>query len=162
MTMVAMPPWVGAVLLTLALVLPGPAQAQLFSCEISASGVSFGTYDPLSASDTQVTGTVTVSCAEIASLLVSYDIELTTGGSGTYFSREMAAGSHTLEYQLYTDSARTTVWGDGSGSTGVVHDSYLVYVTTHTEDYPVYGTIPAGQMVAPGSYADSITATVIY
>lgn len=153
-----------AVLLLAGLIASPPATALLYTCEVSAVGVSFGAYDPFSGSDSDATGEVTVTCSllELTSLLVSYDIELSTGGSGTYSSREMAAGSHTLEYQLYTDAARTTVWGDGSGATEVVSDGYLLSLGPETRNYPVYGAVPPGQWVAAGSYADTITVTVNY
>lgn len=153
-----------AVWLLVALLVPWPAAAQLYSCDVSAVGVSFGSYDPLAFSDTESTGEVSVTCSllGLTSLLVNYEIELSTGGSGSYFPREMVAGTHTLEFQLYTDAARTTVWGDGSGATYTVSDGYLLGLGDVTRHYSVYGTLPANQMVAAGSYADTITVTVNY
>ncbi|MDN3556612.1 Csu type fimbrial protein [Halomonas maura] len=151
------------ILLVAGLGMPRPAAALLESCEVSATGVSFGTYDPLDASDTEAAGNVEVTCTVVlVGLLVTYDIELSTGGSGTYFPREMASGTNSLEYQLYTDATRATVWGDGVSGTGTRGFNTFLSVGTHTQDYAVYGSIPAGQMVEAGSYSDTITVTVLY
>lgn len=151
------------ILLVVGLGMPRPAEAYLDWCEVAATGVNFGTYDPLNASDTEATGNVAVTCRVVLlGLVVTYEVELNTGGSGTYFPREMTSGTSTLEYQLYIDSARNTVWGDGTGATDTWSFGSLIQVGTHTENFPVYGTIPSGQMVAAGSYSDTITVTVIY
>lgn len=150
--------------LTAGLLLSQPAMALLETCEVSATSVDFGIYDPLSGSETQSTGEIEVTCslAELAEVLVEYEIKLSTGGSGTYFPREMESGASILEYQLYTDSSRTTVWGDGSEGTSTVTDGYLLEVLSETRTYPVYGSIPPDQMVAAGTYGDTITVTLEY
>ncbi|MBD3828778.1 MAG: spore coat protein U domain-containing protein [Stenotrophomonas sp.] len=141
-----------------------PAQALFASCTTSASGVAFGTYPPFSASPTDSTGTVTVTCTPLlAGLLVSYTIALSTGSSGNYASRSMSSGVSTLQYQLYTDSARSTVWGDGSAGTATISDSYLLdLLVPKTRNYTVYGRIPALQPASPGAYGDTIMVTVTY
>jgi spore coat protein U-like protein len=72
----------------------------------------------------------------------------------------MGAATATLDYQLYVNTARTTVWGDGTGGTATVQDGYLLGVGSETRSYPVLGRIPGGQNVPVGSYADSIVVTV--
>jgi spore coat protein U-like protein len=68
-----------------------------------------------------------------------------------------------LNYNLYTTSARTTVWGDGSSSTGTVSDSYLLGLGAGTStDYTVWGRIPMQQNVPTGTYNDSVVLTVEY
>jgi spore coat protein U-like protein len=64
----------------------------------------------------------------------------------------MLNGAAALNYGLYTDAGHTTNFAtlasaNGTGS-GVV--------TT------VYGQVAAGQYVAPGTYTDTVTATVTY
>lgn len=153
------------VALALALVaLPLPARALLVSCTTSASGVAFGSYLPFSASPLDSTGTVTVTCTPLLlGLLVNYSIALSPGTSGSYASRTMLAGSSPLHYQLYTNAARSTVWGNGSGGTAVVSDGYTIALLLPvTRNYTVYGRVPALQAVAPGSYVDTIVVTVSY
>jgi len=141
--------------------LPSPAAA--LSCTVSAGNHAFGSYSPFSPSTVDSASTVQVSCsATIIAVLVSYDIQLSTGQSGTYSPRRMASGSNNLLYNLYTNSARTTVWGDGTAGTSIVSDSYLVVIGTTARNYSVYGRVPALQNAPPGSFADTITVTLNY
>lgn len=145
------------------LVLALPVAANAATCNVSATTVGFGGYDTLSPLNDDATGTVTVSCSGgLISLLVSYNILLSKGGAGTYTPRRMASGSNTLNYNLYTNITRTTIWGDGTGGSSIVSDGYLVGLFVVTRNYTVYGRIPALQNVASGSYVDTITATVNY
>lgn len=140
--------------------LPLPAQAV---CSTSATLVAFGSYNPFAVGNSDSAGTITVSCSGgLISLLVSYDIKLSPGLYGTYAARRMGAGSSRLSYNLYTNAARTTIWGDGSGGTGFVSDGYLLGLLTVNRNYSVYGRLPAAQNVAPAAYSDTITVTVEY
>jgi spore coat protein U-like protein len=124
--------------------------AQATVCTASTTSVNFGSYDSFDSGATLSTGTVSVICDVVA----TYSIGITAGIAGS-FVRAMASGAHRLNYNLYTDSTRAVVWGDGSsgsarigssGTTGAVHT--------------VYGRIPALQRVPAGSYADLLTVTV--
>lgn len=155
----------GMCLLTMVLMLlpvSGWCECLLCNCSVSATGVAFGNYNQLDASPADAAGNVQVSCGPLLGVTVSYDITLSTGGSASYTPREMASGANQLQYNLYTTSGRSIVWGDGTAGTSVVSDSYLLGLLTTTRNYPVYGRIPAGQNSAAGAYADSITVTVIY
>lgn len=150
------------VLLAAAALLPAAARA---SCSASAAPTLFGTYNPLSASANLSTGSVTVTCGiNSIAILQSYTVALSTGGSASYAPRRMHAGANTLQYQLYRDAGRTSVWGDGTAGSAVVSGGFLLSVlvpvsATHT----VYGRIPALQTSVPvGSYTDTITVTVSY
>ena len=137
----------------------------LCTCSVSATPVSFGVYDPFSSSPSDTSGTITVSCTGlVVSVLVSYDILLNKGiHASSFLPRQMASGVNTLDYNLYTDSTRTTVWGDGTGGTSIVTDGYLLGLFTVNRDYTVYGRIPASQTgVHTGDYSDTITVTVNY
>lgn len=151
-----------AMLLPLLVALAPSARAV---CTTSAAPTLFGNYNPLSASANESTGSVTVTCGvNSVAVLQSYTIALSTGGSGSYATRRLQAGASTLQYQLYRDLGRTSVWGDGSGGSAVVTGGFLLSVlvpvsATHT----VYGRIPALQTSVPvGSYTDTITVTVTY
>lgn len=146
------------------ILLAQPAWGLLSWCTVSATPVSFGTYDVFDASPTDTAGTVSVTCRVILlGLLVSYKVSLDTGGSSSYNPRKMQkGGSYTLGYNIYKDSARTQVWGDGSSGTSTLSVSKPVQVGTHTDDYNLYGRMSAGQNVEAGSYSDTITVTVEY
>ena len=143
-----------------------PAAAQAGTCTISATGVSFGTYIPSNASPTDITGTVTVTCSSTINETISYEIALNPGvNSGSSFSnRRMTNGATFLSYQLYTNSTRTTVWGDGTGGTSTVTDRFRCNrCTNRKENYTDYGRLPGLQWnAAPGFYGDTITAMVTF
>lgn len=63
-----------------------------------------------------------------------------------------------LRYNLYLDSSRTTVWGDGTGGTRVYSDR--AQPNNHTVTVPVFGRIYGAQDVGAGSYADSLIVTL--
>ncbi len=128
------------------------AQVQT-SCQVSASDLAFGTYDPGSATDATGTSTISVKC----SLLTPYTLGLSYGANASGNVRQMANGTERLSYQLYQDAAGLNIFGlvsDLLGASGV--GTGLTVPTT------VYGKIPAGQNVAPGSYSDQITVTLDY
>lgn len=148
-----------------ALALGALASSARASCSASAVPTLFGSYNPLSASANDSTGSVTVTCGIHAiAILQSYTVALSTGSSGSYAPRRMQSGAATLQYQLYRDAARSSVWGDGTAGTALVSGGFLLSVlvpvsATHT----VYGRLPGLQTTAPpGSYTDTITVTVTY
>ena len=137
------------------LLVSGTARA---SCTISvSSGVGFGTYDVFSTTPNDSTGSVLLKCAPpyTATVIVS----MTRGASASFIPRTMKKGADSLEYNLYGDAAHTLTWGDGTSGTV---QCYVTYTGTFQLSIPVYGRIAAGQDVAAGSYADTITVAVNY
>lgn len=161
-----------SLLLVLMLTSLGISAAQAAaSCSVSAGGVNFGTYDPLLGSANDSTGQVNVTCtANYPPLVetVNYTVSLSSGSSGSFSARRMQAGSARLNYNLYTTSARSAgqIWGDTTGGSVIMNGAmtigFFFWPTTHTDLLTIYGRIPAGQDVAAGSYADSITVTVTF
>jgi len=133
------------------------------TCSVSASTVAFGNIDTTSSSNVDTTGNVQVTCSVLLlGLNVSYTIDLNTG-NGTFSQRKMKNASFSLNYNLYTDSARSLIWGDGTSSTSIVSDSYNLAILSMTRNYTVYGRVPGPQISAAyGSYSDTITVTVNY
>lgn len=124
-------------------------------CNVSATNLAFGNYDPLSLLDQDGTSTITVQC----SLGTTYDIGLDPGsGAGaTVAARKMTKGADTLTYSLYQDLARLLVWGNTVDS-----DTLPGIGTGLAIPQVVYGRIPAGQNVNTGSYSDTVTVTVTF
>jgi len=143
---VALVPWLLAVALAMT-----AQQGWAATCSLSAQGVSFGSYDVFSNVALDSTGNIDVTC-DVSS---SYSISLSQGG-GSYALRAMANGAHRLDYNLYTDATRTTVWGDGNGNTAIVSGSGT------TGNHTVYGRIPARQNAYVGGYIDTITVTLTF
>jgi spore coat protein U-like protein len=129
----------------------GPAEAQ--NCSISVpKSVAFGTYDVYGAF-VDTTGTVRVGCFFANNVTV----DLSRGNAPSFIPRYMVNGIQHLNYNLYLDAARTTIWGDNTG--GSSH-SVLGTIVFRNIEITIHGRIPAGQDVTAGAYTDSITATV--
>jgi spore coat protein U-like protein len=140
------PRWLYACLLAIA----APC-AQSAGCNVSTVGLNFGNYDVFSTLDDDITGTISVNCQDST----SYSISLSSG-SGTYSARTLLSAGNLLNYNLYLDPTRLTIWGDGSATTGTVNGTGM------TGSYTVYGRIPARQNAVVGIYADIVTVTVVF
>jgi spore coat protein U-like protein len=133
-----------------------PVSAVISSaCSVTASALSFGAYNPTSGSPLDGTSAISVYCTVGSAYTVALDIG--TGGGG-YTARAIANGANVLDYNLYTSSARTTVWGDGTGATSAVAGSGAGLLTPSTQT--VYGRIAALQDKPAGTYTSTITVTV--
>lgn len=143
------------------LVLP-TASAASHTCLVTSLPVTFGVYDPLSASALNGTGQVSVTCTLLlgTSDSVAYSIQLSAGGAGSYSPRQMSGVGSSLNYNLYRDASRTLVWGDGAGGTVTSSDSYTLGLVPELRSYVVYGRIDSGQGAAAGVYADAVLVTL--
>src|ERR1700689_4415567 len=112
-------------------------------CGVSTAGVAFGSYDPILGQNRDTSGTISVSCTGNSGDAVSYTILLSTG-NGSFLTRTMVGATVPLQYNLYTDIARSQVWGDGTDGTIVVSDSYSLSTSPTMRNYTVYGRIPSG------------------
>jgi spore coat protein U-like protein len=146
-------------------VVAAPAVAAV-TCNVSAPNVSFGSYDVFAGSQVTSTTTISVTCTLTGpkTTTVSYDIALSPGLSNSFSPRTMKSGAWALNYNLYSNSTRTTVWGDGSGSNPTVLGSMTLTkaAPTNTDSPTAYGSVPALQDVGVGAYSDNITITVTY
>ena len=139
--------------LTIALGLAAPAEA---ACTISTSPLSFGFYNVFSPTPLDSTGSVTFRCGNRDHDIT---ISLDRGGAPTFNPRRMLKGAEALEYNLYLNAARTTIWGDGTGGTQAFFENNP---QPNNQDIviPIYGRVPAGQDVSAGTYSNTITATI--
>lgn len=133
------------------------------SCTITTTAVAFGVYNPIVANkDTALdgSGAVNVTCTNgsTVGITLSDGTNVATGGTVSEPARRLlnanVAGNY-LSYQLYTATARTTVWG-GATSVSSTGTGSAVAVA-------VFGRIPAGQTTARvGSFSDVVVATVTF
>ncbi len=130
------------------------------SCSVGTTAVTFGTYVPTTLKTAN--GNVAVTCSALVIFTVSYVISMAKGNSATYTPRFMSLVSNQLNYNLYTTGAFTSIWGDATGGTVTVSDSYTSVGLSTTRNYTVFGRIPASQFVTPGTYTDSVLVTVTY
>lgn len=126
------------------------------ACNVSAvapTTLAFGTQGPLTANVDQ-TSTITVTCTN----LLPYSVGLGFGQNGTSnTTRKMALAGNFVAYQLYSDAARTTVWGNTPGT-----DTVAGTGNGNAQTLTVNGRVPAQTTPAAGSYADLVAVTVNY
>lgn len=82
----------------------------------------------------------------------SYTIGISGGSSGNTANRTMKSGAVTLKYALFRDAARTQNWGNVAGT-----DTYAGSGSVAFVNIPVYPRVAAGQIVAPGTYVDTVS-----
>ena len=129
------------------------------ACNVSSAAVQFGTNLPVPAtSNIDVQATVAITCANGTPYTIAANAG--NGAGATVASRRMRliGGSALLTYSLYTDAARTTIWGDGTAGTVLLTGT----ANGATQQIPVYGRIPSGQSPASGTYFDTVTLLVTF
>jgi spore coat protein U-like protein len=138
------------------------AVPEVLACSVGVGPVAFGMYQRGTPAATAGQGAIGLQCPNLAGA-TTVTISLGPGLYGpSVAARAMGAGASRLAYGLYTDAARTTIWGDGSAASATVSDVLAAGVGPVNRVYPVYGRLPAGQSVPPGSYADSLLVTVSF
>lgn len=133
------------------------------NCTIDASaGLAFGAYDPVvtnatTGTDLAGSGTISTTCTNGApvTLLLGQGTNPDTGSTDAAPLRRMLSGTTDyLSYQLYTDSGHATVWDNTAGES--------LTGTGVTASTTVYGLVTKGQNVKPGTYNDTVVATVSF
>jgi spore coat protein U-like protein len=118
-----------------------------------AIDLAFGAY---TGTQTDATSTVTVTCTNTT----PYNVGLNAGtfAGATVSTRRMTgADANGLAYSLSQDASRTVNWGNTVGT-----DTVSGTGNGGAQALTVYGRVPANQFIAPGAYADTITATVTF
>ncbi len=122
------------------------------SCHITATALGFGSY----AGALDVASSIlTLTCTDTTSYSVGLSAGATPGATVT--NRQLASGTARLGYALYSNAGRTVNWGDTVGT-----DTVAGTGNGSAQVLTVYGRIAAGQLVRPGTYSDTIIATVTY
>lgn len=127
------------------------------SCLISSSpGMNFGSYSVATPTSLDSTGGITISCDKNTQAIVAIGQSPNSGG---FDPRQMklTTGSDLLSYNLFTTSARTVIWGDGTGTTETVREHAFSGIPL---TLTIYGRIPAGQDVSAGFYSENLTVIV--
>ena len=128
------------------------------NCIINAPDLNLGTFE----GDNNLTASSTISVRCTSG--TTFFVDLSTG-AGTYANRTMSNGTDTLSYNLYTNNTYTTVFGDGTGSTGRGSGTGAGMAIGNAQSLIVYGRLLASANTGPvgaGTYTDTITATITY
>lgn len=130
------------------------------ACTVSGSVLNFGnSIDPLSAGvPLDASSTLTVQCTNTTPYSVALNAGANAGGPANFGARAMMNGSYALPYQLYLNSGRSTVWGDGTNTSSPVTGTGSGSSQTLT----IYGRVPSLTGTVPGSYSDTVTVTISY
>ena len=120
----------------------------------SATALDFGAAGVLTANVDQ-TSTVQVQCTNTTPYNIGLDAG--TGTGATVAVRKLTSGGANVNYTLYSDAGRTTLWGNT-----VSTDTVAGTANGASQSYTVYGRVPAQTTPAPGTYTDTVTVTVTY
>jgi spore coat protein U-like protein len=123
------------------------------TCAISATTLAFGNYSGVLINSTSA---LTVTCTNKTVFDIGLDAG-THGGSVTTRKMMVGTAGSTLNYSIFRNSGRTLNWGNTVGT-----DILQSTATGAAVQYTVYGQLPAGQPLTPGTYSDTIAATVTY
>lgn len=126
--------------------------ARASSCTLSSgttSTLNFGTVNPLLPGDTVADGQIAVTC-NFTALALGARLCFSLGVGNTSPSiaaRAMGAGTNRMNYNLYTDAARTQVWGAATAGqpTSVTLTGPLLGGGNVSTTFRFYGKIPGGQ-----------------
>lgn len=140
------------------------ASARAQTCTASTSGLAFGTYSGPSGAASDTAGSVSVRCQGTIAIAIPFTVGLTAGSGGSIAARTLVSVANRLNYQIYTNAARTQVWGDGTGGTTQVSGSIVLTLGNLSllNTISVYGRIAARQNVPAGSYTDAVQVVVTY
>lgn len=141
----------------------GVSATVLKNCTVTApTAVAFGNYTP-TAGNVQATGAINVNCTKSTTFTVSLNKGTTAGGAIPQRLMSDGAGN-TLQYNLYTTVADTTVWGDGTAGNGSTQAGVGTGMGTSVV-MSVFGLLPdnaTNQAVPPAAYTDTVTVSVAY
>lgn len=132
----------------------------LSSCTVTGTTLNFGSnIDPIAASvPLDSSSTLSVICSNTTPYTVALNAGTNAGGATNFTSRAIKNGTSTLGYQLYKDSSRQTVWGDGTSSTSTTAGTG----TGSAQALTIYGRMPTLSGAVPGNYTDTVTVTITY
>jgi spore coat protein U-like protein len=146
------------ILFGLSLILNTTQSEAAVTCDISSTGLLFGSINPLSSAEVSSIGQISLTCLGGP---VSYTIKLSQG-NGSMLQRLMKSGLNNLKYNIYTSNSHSTVLGDGTAGSQTINGASTTDITAAT--YFAFGKVSniglAGTFA--GTYTDSISLTVIY
>jgi spore coat protein U-like protein len=134
------------------------------SCTIGAAVIAFPAYDPVNAHaalPNDQTGDIVIRCTKGASGIT---VGLGNGANNTGTQRRMvntASSTVTVDYEVYQEPGRNTVWGPGDG--GQVRSGPDLTGTGENVTVTMYGRIPPHQLQATaGTYNDTLVSTILF
>ena len=134
----------------------------LANASVSATTLNFGSTSTL-ASNIDSTATITVQ----ATNTTPYSIGLGLGSNASGSQRRVRNGAtaNYINYNLYTDSARSNAWSTSTSTTSCTSGASTCILGTGTglsQNITVYGRVPAQSVPAAGTFTDTVVVTVTF
>jgi spore coat protein U-like protein len=138
------------------------------TCTVTTAPLNFGTYDPFAAANLDVATQATITCTTNRNSGGDFAVvtsAISKGGAPTFSPRQMRnALNNTLDYNLFTTTGRTTIFGDGTSTTAT--RSGFAFVTNRFTPavirVDVFGRVFAGQDASVGAYTDTLNYTITF
>lgn len=129
-------------------------------CKMNSNPMQFGAYDPAGANNASAlnaVGSINIKCTKNTSAVIRIDGgQHASRSSRTSRAMTNAAGTTYLDYELYLDSARSTVWNTSNSASFQEPGGGVVTMVA------IYGAIPGNQDVNDGQYNDVVTVTASF
>ena len=133
-------------------------------CALAIGNMAFGSYDVFNPASLDTHTTVTVTCSRDGGPQ-NIDVTIAIGPGahgGSTASRKMKMpGGDLLDYNLFRDAGRTSVWGQVPGLDAFTQTLAVPNKSSTQLSVMIFGRIPAGQDVLKGMYADNVVLTVM-
>lgn len=126
---------------------------------LTAGDMDFGSHTYLD-SNINSTSTIQIKCTNGNNFHIGLDSGINAATPGDIATRRMKSTTTPtafVSYQLYTDSAHSTPWGNTSTDGWVAASG-----TGSLQNFTVYGQATPTSSAVAGSYDDTVTATVTF
>lgn len=122
-------------------------------CTVNADPLDFGSVIGLLSSNVNGSSAIHVQCVKHTAYKIGLDNGLHANGN---IRRMQGPGGH-IQYELYSNNARTKRWGNTPGIDTVDRNG-----TGNVQNRIVYGRVPPQATPSAGAYSDTITVSVTY
>lgn len=132
-------------------------------CKISTTTMDFGSTASAIAANIDSTATISAQCTNT----IPYSVGLSSGvnASGSQNRMRLGATANYVNYNLYTDSARSQAWTTTTSTTSCtsgVNTCSLGTGTGSSQNIIVYGRVPAQTAPAAGTFTDTVVVTFTF
>lgn len=119
---------------------------------VSSSGFTISGYDPVTATTTSTSTTLTGGCTKSGGNADTYTVGAGQGLNFSGGSNRAKSGANFINYSVTTDIGCSMIWNGTN--------TFLFSFTSNVSQSPTYfGCMPAGQYVAALTYQDTVTMT---
>jgi spore coat protein U-like protein len=157
---------VNRLLVAMTLVFSTCSAGAAISCRlVSFPGIAFGGYDTLSQVPIDTLTNIRVTCERNGGPPnVTLTMTIGPGSNGTSVTgrrmRQLGGSGEYLEYGLYREVTRSSIWGMTAGVDAVTQTLSVPNKGTQSTTFIVYGRIRPLQDLQAGSYGDTVEITL--